>query len=137
MNFFVVSHLFILLINGIPFNSSSYEFPPSKEQEHDYLSFIVIGDWGEPKNVDNEIKNAIAMNEVARSSHTSFIVAVGDNFYHAGVTGPTDPKFQEVWESVYTGSEIQSLPWYVVMGNHDWYVYCNSISSIGMVIKMD
>lgn len=123
MNFFVVSHLFILLLNGMPLNSSSYDFPPSKEQERDYLSFIVIGDWGEPKNVDNEIKNAIAMNEVARSRHTSFIVAVGDNFYQAGVTGPTDPKFQEVWESVYTGSEIQSLQWYVVMGNHDWYVH--------------
>lgn len=97
---------------------STGELPTS---ETDFLSFLVIGDWGEPTNLQSEKLDGSAMNTVAQQMNSSFVVAVGDNFYNAGVTGVDDPKFQEVWNNVYNGPTLKNLPWYVVMGNHDWY----------------
>ena len=95
--------------------------PPAVASASDYLSFLVIGDWGEPSNVEKEKGNAIAMNVIAKKNGASFVIGVGDNFYSAGVDNEADTKFKEVWDDVYNGDAIRDLPWYVVMGNHDWY----------------
>lgn len=46
------------------------------------------------------------------------MLALGDNYYHSGVTEEADPRFQSTFESVYTPESLQ-FPWYVVAGNHD------------------
>jgi hypothetical protein len=43
------------------------------------LSFLIIGDWGEPSNVASEIKVAAQMNVVATEYDSKFVVAVGTN----------------------------------------------------------
>ena len=61
----------------------------------------------------------------------SFIIALGDNFYletgrlnypnqHDGVTNVTDPQWASVFRNVYTSAGTQ-IPWYVILGNHDYY----------------
>jgi acid phosphatase len=49
-----------------------------------------------------------------------FVVGLGDNFYSAGVDSIRDQKWKSVWEDVSKG-KVGTMPWYVVMGNHDWY----------------
>lgn len=95
--------------------------PSAVPSASDFLSFLVIGDWGEPSNVEKEKGNGVAMNVIANGNAASFVIGVGDNFYSAGVEDAADSKFKEVWDDVYNGDAIKNLPWYVVMGNHDWY----------------
>jgi len=45
---------------------------------------------------------------------------MGDNFYDSGVKSADDPRFQETFESVYTDPSLMNMPYYVVLGNHDW-----------------
>ena len=88
------------------------------------LRFMVIGDWGGqptyPYTTDAEREVAVQMGKTAAEIGSQFTVALGDNFYHFGVTNVDDPRFQETFEKVFTAPALQSR-WYVVCGNHDHY----------------
>jgi tartrate-resistant acid phosphatase type 5 len=90
-----------------------------------FLNFLVIGDWG--YNSSDQTSVANAMKTVASANKTDFIVSVGDNFYfngggynYDGVLSRNDDKFTDLWEKKYDGA-LSQLPWYLVLGNHDWY----------------
>lgn len=78
-----------------------------------------MGDWGSPENIPQEIILASTMNKVADQFNTSFVIAVGDNFYDDGVNSVDDPKWTSLWTDIYT-STLGQLPWLTLMGNHDW-----------------
>ncbi|KAI8617148.1 Metallo-dependent phosphatase-like protein [Chytriomyces sp. MP71] len=67
------------------------------------------------------------MEQWASEHQSSGIISLGDNFYlggsfdYEGVLNATDPKFNRLWTDVYNGITLQSLPWLIVLGNHDWY----------------
>jgi hypothetical protein len=82
------------------------------------LDFFVVGDWGSGSKGQKSL--AKTMNLIAKNSSTAFVAALGDNFYEFGVSSPQDQKFDSVWKNVYT-DYLQSIPWYTVLGNHDWY----------------
>ncbi len=46
-----------------------------------------------------------------------FVVGLGDNIYESGVTSVDDPQFEEKFELPF---EPVDLPFYLVLGNHDW-----------------
>ena len=89
------------------------------------LDILVLADWGgkelSPYTTTEELATATRMNEVSATIQPSMIWALGDNFYLKGVTDIYDYRFQDVWNNVFNGSYIQSLPFYVVAGNHDHY----------------
>jgi predicted MPP superfamily phosphohydrolase len=82
------------------------------------VSFLVLGDWGSGFKEQKTI--AGIMHTVAELNQSEFIVAVGDNFYTQGVVDTNDSKFADYWKNMYTGY-LANIPWYVVLGNHDWY----------------
>ncbi|KAJ2988524.1 hypothetical protein HDV02_005531, partial [Globomyces sp. JEL0801] len=99
---------------------------PSTTVATDTYSFLVIGDWGAPAGQKNIVK---AMNDIAVRDDAKFMMALGDNFYgtdellivlETGVSSTTDSKWKDVWKNVYT-DRLQSIDWYSVLGNHDWY----------------
>ncbi|KAI8891760.1 Metallo-dependent phosphatase-like protein [Globomyces pollinis-pini] len=99
---------------------------PSTTVATDTYSFLVIGDWGAPAGQKNIVK---AMNDIAVRDDAKFMMALGDNFYgtdellivlETGVSSTTDSKWKNVWKNVYT-DRLQSIDWYSVLGNHDWY----------------
>lgn len=47
-------------------------------------------------------------------------MSAGDNFYDYGVTSISDSLFQRSFDSVYDAPVLRQLPWYVVLGNHDY-----------------
>lgn len=49
-----------------------------------------------------------------------FIVALGDNFYPAGITGVLDPLWKTCWEDMFLTHGTLRVPWHAVLGNHDY-----------------
>lgn len=94
---------------------------PTLYQKIDYpdLRFIVIGDWG---NYGNSHQQAVAkqMNTLAGRARVDFIVSTGDNIYDKGVTSATDPLWKQSFEDIYQLPNIESLDWYITLGNHDY-----------------
>lgn len=84
------------------------------------LAFLVVGDWGHPRENANTRKVAAQMGIVAETLRSDFVVSVGDNFYERGVDGIDDPLWRQAFEDVYTAASLQ-CPWYAVLGNHDYH----------------
>jgi metallophosphoesterase superfamily enzyme len=57
------------------------------------------------------------MDTIAQKINAKFMLALGDNFYSAGVKSDTDTRFDITFEDVYTPQSLQ-FEWYVVAGNH-------------------
>lgn len=90
--------------------------PPATESE---ISFLAIGDWGNPKFDMDAKRVAEAMARVAGEQRAQFILAVGDNLYPSGVSTVDDPLWKLAYEDVYSEKSLD-VPWYVVLGNHDY-----------------
>jgi acid phosphatase len=80
------------------------------------LRFLVVGDWG---GKADEKTVAAAMASEADKNPIRFVISTGDNFYEKGVASVDDPQWKSTWEDVYTAPSLR-VPWYVVLGNHDW-----------------
>lgn len=82
------------------------------------LSFLVLGDWGMGNVAQQQV--ADAMSEFAAHTHVDLIMTTGDNFYPDGVQSVVDPLWKSYFEDVYLTSSLRGIPWYVVLGNHDY-----------------
>ena len=85
------------------------------------IDFLAIGDWGgqdeAPYCTSGQTDSAASMNELAGELDAQFFLALGDNFYYSGVDNDGSPRFEETFESVYSGANLQKN-WYVLAGNH-------------------
>jgi len=84
------------------------------------LHFLAIGDWGGrewwPYTTLAQVRTASGMARVATAQNSSFVLALGDNFYSHGQATPK--RFAATYEKAYHQKSLQ-IPWYVVAGNHD------------------
>lgn len=88
----------------------------------DTINFLVQGDWGGAPTGTTlwQKKTAVGMGNVASTIASSFVVALGDNFYFSGIEGDENSeRFEKTWKDVYTASSLQT-PWYIIAGNHDY-----------------
>ena len=64
------------------------------------FEFLAMGDWGgmevPPYYTPEEKLTAEYMGEVASEYNPQFVLAIGDNFYHEGVTNVHDKRFNDV-----------------------------------------
>jgi tartrate-resistant acid phosphatase type 5 len=81
------------------------------------LRFLAIGDWGGldhfPYHTKEQMETADGMARVASEHESEFVLALGDNFYYAGLKGDTEEasmRFQETFEKVYNHDELM-VPW--------------------------
>lgn len=100
------------------FVTNGARLPIAHAQSAGGLSFLVVGDWGEPDNHTGALKVAGAMAKVAEQAKISFVISAGDNFYETGVKDVSDTLWQNAFENIYSAPSLQ-CPWYVVLGNHD------------------
>ena len=56
----------------------------------------------------------------AATVRPDFLVSLGDNFYTKGVYSTSDPMWDYLWSNVYLGYSSLQIPWYRVLGNHDY-----------------
>ena len=99
----------------------------------DALNFIVFGDWGRHGERD-QTEVATQMATVAGDAGAKFIVSVGDNFYEDGIASVEDPQWQTSFEKVYSAASLQ-VPWYVILGNHDYHNNCDAQIAYGQTNK--
>jgi tartrate-resistant acid phosphatase type 5 len=38
----------------------------------------------------------------------------------SGVSSSADPQFKEIFEEVYSASQLKNTPWFHTLGNHDY-----------------
>ncbi|CAE8615800.1 unnamed protein product [Polarella glacialis] len=132
--------------NGIALEDVCFD----NQTDDDALHFFAISDWGGipygggppvpadlnarslVKGVDMHAQQRVAaqMAERAKINQPRFVLNAGDMFYwngletHCGLgmTTLSDPKqqFSKVFEQVYIGEELKSVPWLGTLGNHDF-----------------
>jgi acid phosphatase len=81
------------------------------------VKFLVVGDWGTGVSFQRRVGEAMAAR--ADSMRAAFIISTGDNIYNNGVSSIDDPQWKTKFEDIYNQKALE-LPWYVVLGNHDW-----------------
>jgi tartrate-resistant acid phosphatase type 5 len=79
------------------------------------VRFVALGDAGRGNAAQYENGRAIAA--VCRARGCDFALYLGDNFYEQGVEAVDDPQFQTKFEQPYA---VVDLPFYAVLGNHDY-----------------
>jgi acid phosphatase len=80
--------------------------------------FVALGDWGRRGDpVQRAVARGLAAG--ARDVGGRFVLAVGDNFYPAGVESVRDPHWAASFERVYADAALQT-PWLAALGNHDY-----------------
>lgn len=84
-----------------------------------YPTFLVVGDWGRGGEYNQSLV-AEAMARKSKSAMPDWIVSVGDNFYEAGLTSVEDEAFDTSFKEIYHHDELKDVPWYAVLGNHDY-----------------
>jgi hypothetical protein len=85
---------------------------------------LLIGDWGgdsdEQPITATQNDAALRMGEVTAHLNTQFVLLLGDNFYHHGVTAETgEQRFTDTFENCFSHESLGALPFYAIAGNHD------------------
>ena len=84
------------------------------------MRFLVLGDAGEGNLTQHAVAAAMAALCAAKTDAApgcDFALYLGDNFYQVGVSDVHDPQFDAKFEAPYAALD---LPFYVVLGNHDY-----------------
>lgn len=84
----------------------------------DRLSFLAVGRQGYGNRATREVAHSMEA-VLARQGDVSFTLLLGDNFYPTGVESTQDPQWTEKFESLYDGPHQKTMPFFVVLGNHD------------------
>ncbi|WP_297843985.1 metallophosphoesterase [Pseudomonas sp.] len=83
------------------------------------VSLIAMGDQGSGNFQQWAV--AYAMENVAeKDGRLDMVVLLGDNFYGKPLTGTSDLSWRTKFESVYWGRWLSHVPFYAVLGNHDY-----------------
>ncbi|MCA9653279.1 MAG: metallophosphoesterase [Myxococcales bacterium] len=93
---------------------------PPTEGEPGVVRFAAFGDTGEGNEAQQMVANAAEV--VCADRGCDFALLLGDNFYDEGVTSAMDQQFIDKFEVVYEGLD---MPFYVVLGNHDYGTLAN------------
>ena len=109
--FYFLFYILILLFESIQ-SISIYNSIDIIEED---INFISYGDWGH-KNI-NQQQIAQQIYNFTNKYDSKFNIVLGDNFYETGVSSIYDSK----WKSVYSDIYKNNNPWFVILGNHDYY----------------
>jgi tartrate-resistant acid phosphatase type 5 len=117
--------LFILsmlgLIAGYLIFTPPEPYTPLSGLDPSQVSLIAVGDQGSGDLQQWTV--AQAMERVAaKAGRLDFVVFLGDNFYGKSLTGTSDKNWQMKFERVYWGHWLSHVPFYAVLGNHDYPV---------------
>lgn len=83
------------------------------------MKFLVLGDYGRD-GLYGQKETAKQMNNYSKLFRPDFIMGTGDNIYRSGVKSPHSHKFKTSIEYIYFIYNSLRIPWYNVLGNHDY-----------------
>ncbi len=96
-------------------DASDTSGPPPDVATGPVLRFVALGDTGEGNAGQKKVGDAIAAK--CAKDGCDFVQLLGDNIYDSGVSGTSDPQWTTKFETPYGAV---SLPFYAVLGNHDY-----------------
>lgn len=92
---------------------------PPDTSDNRQIEFLALGDQGSGSL--RQWRVARGMEAVAeRDRRVNFAIALGDNFYSSGIDSLDDRQWRYKFENVYRGRYLSALPFYAVLGNHDY-----------------
>jgi hypothetical protein len=84
-------------------------------EKRPHVRILAFGDFGNGSPRQEHM--AASMRRMHADRPFDLAVTLGDNFYPAGMNGPTDPRWQRDFARLY---EPMRIPFYPSLGNHDW-----------------
>jgi hypothetical protein len=140
----------VLLIVFVAQGRQSAE-PVASSAPSPTLHFMVVGDWGRQGRYNTTLL-AASMAALANTTGYSFVVSTGDNAYDDGldlcstnssswpapgahgngIRNVSDPFWRATWTAVFesTPPPFSQLPWYAVLGNHDYASPANASAQL-------
>lgn len=98
-------------------NPDIYRIPSNPDNVQEII-FFALGDQG--TGDANQRSVADAMEKVAKKNKKlDFVVLLGDNFYIDKKLTVNSTEWNTMFEEVYSGSYLSTVPFYAVLGNHD------------------
>ena len=83
------------------------------------ISFYAIGDQGTGGFWQYLVSAKMEL-DCQSSRDVNFTLLLGDNFYFDGVDNVNDPQFNEAFEEPYSSRCLSGMPFYAILGNHDY-----------------
>ncbi|MFJ3050520.1 metallophosphoesterase [Pseudomonas nitroreducens] len=94
-------------------------YTPLPGQNPAQVTLLALGDQGSGDL--QQWRVAEGMERVAESEGgVNMVLLLGDNFYGKALSGVDDPAWQLKFERVYHGRWLSHVPFYAVLGNHDY-----------------
>ncbi|MDF3867426.1 metallophosphoesterase [Pseudomonas denitrificans (nom. rej.)] len=94
-------------------------YTPLSGQDPAQVILLALGDQGSGDL--QQWRVAEGMEHVAESEGgVNMVLLLGDNFYGKALSGVNDPAWQLKFERVYHGHWLSHVPFYAVLGNHDY-----------------
>ena len=85
------------------------------------VTILSVGDWGSAALGGYHLKNAQdtanAMQSYVKEYSPELVLNMGDNFYYCGIQNGSDPQINEDFVGLFGSIR---LPWYNILGNHDY-----------------
>lgn len=117
----MISILVVLSVSSIGlykyFHPDIYRIPSNPDNAQE-INFFALGDQGSGSSEQRAV--ADAMEKVAKKiKNLDFVVLLGDNFYIDKKLTENSPEWNTMFEEVYSGAYLSTVPFYAVLGNHD------------------
>jgi tartrate-resistant acid phosphatase type 5 len=97
------------------------------------FTFYTIGDWGAIHSEELDVLKCVArqMHEHSFKTKPTFVCALGDNFYDKGINSEYSPRWVHNFYNIFIDPypRFQNLPWYAILGNHDYFGGYTSVNS--------
>jgi hypothetical protein len=93
-------------------------FLASGARAADEVKLLTLGDWGVNSPARSEVGRAMAIFATQPGNTPDGVLLLGDNFY-VKLSGVDDPQIQTFFEKTYDAEKL-NVPFYAVMGNHDY-----------------
>lgn len=99
------------------FHPEIHRIPSNPDSLHE-INFFALGDQGSGGLEQRAV--AEAMEKVAKKNKKlDFVILLGDNFYIDHKLTETSSEWNTMFEEVYTGTYLSTVPFYAILGNHD------------------
>jgi tartrate-resistant acid phosphatase type 5 len=118
---FVVLGIIVSFLAGVIIYQIYFDLKNQQKSIH----FIVFGDYGNYGRGNQKLV-AERIGSFCKTHVCEFIVTTGDNFYPNGTTSVYDEHWKKSFLETYNDDTIKDLPFYAVLGNHDYKTHPQS-----------
>lgn len=99
------------------FHPDIYRIPSNPDNAQE-INFFALGDQGSGSLDQRAV--ADSMEKVARKNkNLDFVILLGDNFYIDKKLTERSTEWNTMFEEVYSGAYLSTVPFYAILGNHD------------------